>query len=245
MVFGASLAPLVRSATDANATPAIDSIALRTRATEKRIFQLHWRAGRHSVVQNATQNARGPWPGASDIPHARAVISDHGGGRWYGYLQGTSWDCMDEQCRQLRIDGTTEPLSFYMYHHQYMRVDGGPLTELRNAQNVSFYGQKTETVIPGREDKNAAVFPADWPVLMTIEDSSHIAVYGEEGPSQAQPGRGLFEIVDSSDVTLVHVGRRQADSFYGESSWHLVKETRSGTVRTIDATGVVGLFRRN
>jgi hypothetical protein len=132
-----------------------------------------------------------------------------------------------------------------MYHHQYMRVDGGPMTELRNAQNVSFYGQKTETVIPGREDKNASVFPSEWPVLMIIQDSAHIAIYGEEGPSQAQPGRGLFEIVDSSDVTLVNVGRRNAGSYYSESSWYLVKETRSGAVRAVDATGVLGLFRRN
>jgi hypothetical protein len=152
---------------------------------------------------------------------------------------------MDELCRQMLIDGTSEPLAFYMYHHQYLRVDGGPMTELRAAENVSFYGQKTETVIPGREDNNAQLFPANWPILMTIADSAHVAVYGEEGPSQAQPGRGLFEIHDSTDVTLVHVGRRDAAAYHAESSWYLVKETRSGTVRSLDATGLVGMFRRN
>ncbi|MBW2536520.1 MAG: hypothetical protein JRI55_33865, partial [Deltaproteobacteria bacterium] len=117
-----SATPLVRTVDDPGATTAIDSVVLRTVAAEQRIYQLQWRAGRDSVVKNVTQNARGPWPGASDIPHARGIISDSGGGRWYGYLQGTSWDCMDELCRQMLIDGTSEPLAFYMYHHQYLRV---------------------------------------------------------------------------------------------------------------------------
>jgi hypothetical protein len=79
---------------------------------------------------------------------------------------------------------------------------------------------------------------------MTIDNSRNIWVVGEEGPSQAEAGRGLFEITDSTEVTLVNIGRRDGNSFYQENQWYFVREDHHGDISTIDATGLVGLFRR-
>ena len=120
-----------------------------------------------------------------------------------------------------------------------------PMTEILNAANVSFYGQKTETIIPGREDKHQDNFGTKWPILMSIKNSLNISIIGEEGPSPAEKDRGLFEVIDSSGVTLVNVGRRdRGGSFVPEKDWYFVKKTNEGVAKTVDAIGFLGLFRR-
>ncbi|MGW8367713.1 MAG: glycosyl hydrolase family 28-related protein, partial [Gammaproteobacteria bacterium] len=242
----ATPAPLLRTPDDAAANVVLDSFDIRTWDTANRIFHIDWRAGRNSIIKNITGTADGPYPGSFDVPLVRMRITGNGGGRVYGYVQEIGRDCMDPGCRLLLIQGTREPLDFYQFHSQYLRVGGGPLTELSDAQNVRFFGHKSETIIPGGEQQHDSRFGTPWPILMTIEDSSNIELFGEEGPSQAEPGRGLFEIRNSTNVTLINVGRRGSNNaYYDEQTWFFVKEEFGGAIYSVDATGVLGLFRRD
>lgn len=236
--------PMLRAPDDADAAVVLDSLELETVKTDNHVYHLHWRAGRRSIVKNVTPSVDPPWPGSFDTALQRVRITGNGGGRWYGMLSGTAWDCMDPGCRLVLIDGTRQRLAFYGFHTQYLKVAGGPLAELTDARNVDFYAHKSETIIPGQEDSHTNNFGTAWPILMRIDGGSRaIRLFGSEGPTQAEPGRGLFEIGDATDVTLVNVGRRNASSLYPASAWYFVEET--GTNQGVDASRFLGLYRRS
>ena len=236
----------------------------RTYLTSNRIYNLSWGAGRNSVVRNVLHSHNTPDsfypnnvefdPDDHTIALSRVRVSGSGGGRWYGHMSGgVAWDCLNSGCRLMLIENTSEPLSFYMYQSQFLKVDGGPMTELSNAYNVTFYGIKSETVKPGSENKHdggggvTQIFSSNWPIVMGINgNSSAIQVYGHEGPSQATPGRGLFELSNTSDVTLVNFGRRNGIAEkHPENTWYFIKDFDYQPPTEMGAHRFTGFLRRS
>lgn len=199
---------------------------------ENHVYGIHWRSGKNSVYKDVfTQNMFGPL-GDRKVH----VISDNGGGKWYGITQAGSYPpcqvnpgkCNDSsannsymdangnlvshpESRKMLIDGTSQELSFYPYHCQHDMPVRGALWEIKNASNVNVYGIKSEMgSIPERMmDVIQDNEPSLVPVWLFIKNSNAISLFGHEGLSQTAQGRGLIEIDDSSfDISVTTMGRR-------------------------------------
>src|SRR5690606_17930275 len=100
------------------------------------VYALRWRAGRRSVVRNVSPLA-GFWePGAPPAFHPMVRIEGSGGGRWYQF-EGWHWWGQGPDYRHLLVEGTSEPLAFYMLNPEHAASEAQ--VELRKARNVSIY----------------------------------------------------------------------------------------------------------
>ena len=148
-----SVTCMVRTVDDADATTYMANIKLYPPGEDGEplyrtyIGGLEWRAGRHSIARQVGVEL--PWvaqDGVDRSSHARrnVFIHGHGGGRFYG-LMGASLSSVRNQhpdFRDVLVDGTTEPLTFYG-----MNVEKGLCDtdiEFRDAANIRVIGTKTE-----------------------------------------------------------------------------------------------------
>ncbi len=232
--------PMIRSADDAAGTAAISELSIRI--THPNLFALHWRSGRGSVVHRVFANVDGNLEAPPNTRN-RFLISDNGGGRWYGLIQGTGWWYPQHpDLRTLKIDGTREPLAFYVFHTQYVKPSGNPMVEVRDSENVSFYGGKHELM---QNAVNQDRFPpGTLPFVLGIYNSRNIGVYGMEGRSWTDVDDGVVEVELSSDVTIANLGQRPfSEYYYPESQWYHVKEITADGTSGILASSFVALYK--
>lgn len=138
----ANPSPIMITPDDANATTLIGDLKLNLLFNMKGATFIDWRTGRDSIVRDVAfdrQNSFALGTPPADYPIIR--ILGHGGGRWYG-LWSTTFGNAAEPYRHILVDGTTEPLDFYMFDLEQARVN--PSMDFRNASNISIYSFKTE-----------------------------------------------------------------------------------------------------
>ncbi len=232
--------PMIRSADDPASTAAISELSINI--PNPNLFALHWRSGRDSVVHRVLPNVN--W-GVENAPNVRNrfLISDNGGGRWYGLIQGTGGaQPQHPDLRTIKIDGTREPLAFYVFHTQYVKPSGNPMVEVRNSENVNFYGGKHELM---KNAINQDRFPpGTLPFVLGIYNSHNIGVYGMEGRSWTDVDDAVIEVQLSSDVTIANVGERSfSEYYYPESEWYQIKEITPGGSNGVLATSFVALYK--
>ncbi|WP_034042162.1 glycosyl hydrolase family 28-related protein [Wocania ichthyoenteri] len=199
---------------------------------ENHVYSIDWQSGENSIYKDVfTQNTYGPF-GDRKVH----VISNNGGGKWYGITQAGSYppcqvnagNCNNStannsytdtngnlvshpESRKMLIDGTSQKLSFYPYHCQHDMPVSGALWEIINASNVNVYGIKSEMGSIPEHMMNVIKDndPNLVPVWLFIKNSNNISLYGHEGTSQTAQGRGLIEVSDNSfDITVTSMGRR-------------------------------------
>lgn len=229
----AALTPMVTTVDDPNATTVLADIKIMLPTTDRHLNGLTWRAGRNSVV-------RYPWiipevynvAGSANQPMQRTIITGNGGGRWFDRWGEVAWDTDNVASRSLLVDGTSQPLTFYMLHGQYQRSDAN--NEFRNSSNITVYGFKSENLSS----------PTTSPLM--IKSSRNVAVFGYSSNSDMEDGRGIIEILDSTDLLLTNLTRfnNSTDALIGGGTWYHVRETSAGTTVGITAQTVAGLFRR-
>jgi len=200
---------------------------------EKHIYAIHWKSGANSIYKDVFSQSRFGEFGDRKVH----IISDNGGGRWYGITQsgafppcvGNPGSCIDEttanfsyldnqgryishpESKKMLIEGTTQELNFYPFHCQHDIPVEGSLWEINNASNVNAYGIKSEMgTIPERMVGVVENNPASIvPVWLKIIDSNNISLFGHEATSQTGVGRGLIEITGNSyNISVATMGRR-------------------------------------
>jgi hypothetical protein len=112
-------------------------------------------------------------------------VCGHGGGKWYNFELGKG--LADPGYRQILVEGTSEPLSFYHCCPEGAHSEAN--MEIRNAQNVSLYGVKGE----GNT------------YILWIRDCDHIGVFGYGGNASAREGDTLFRIEDTPNFVMANI----------------------------------------
>lgn len=231
--------PILRTVDSASATTSVAELMLGMGDVPQ--YAVRWMAGRDSVVRDLYYE-RMHW--RSDENRRRAIITGNGGGRWYGLLQrGGYHEPVGPDARLLLIQGTNEPLTFYSLHCQHLVSSGNPQCEMRNAANVTVYSLKAE--MTSHPDQIEDISAEDMNITFAINNSRNFSIYGVEGMLQTAPGRGLFEITNSENITLVHVGRRDVWSKWPRNQWNYVVEDYYGRISRVDATNFLRFFRRH
>ena len=205
------------------------------------IYAIQWRQGRASIVDGVGTGMKGGDEGAT-VARRRTVITGGGGGRWYGQTHGSGyWQPQAEGARHILVQGTSEPLTFYGFHVQYLKPKGNPMVELRDCKNVTMFACKNE-FLPD-ENKDGDYPPGTIPIILGIYGSENVGLYGMEGLAFADVGRGLVEVSGSSNVTLVNIARRPRTK-YPADQWYFVRELE-GEKPGILAQSGVALYKSN
>ncbi len=136
---------------------------------------LKWQVGRHSVVRNVNFDRRNNALSGSNT-QPLVLITGNGGGRWYDF-----WNDSDagqgSGYRHLKIDGTSEPLKFYMLNAE---TDTDlPQVEIVDAANVQIFQTKWE----GAAKVNGVTKRINQPVL-EVSNSTDISVFGFSGNAE-------------------------------------------------------------
>jgi hypothetical protein len=150
------------------------------------VYALRWRAGRRSVVRNVYPIREPSHPHGTPMNHPMVRIEGGGGGRWYTNVLLHWWD-QGPDYRHLRIDGTREPLAFYMLEPQHGR--GTTMVDIRSAQNIDVFGVKME---------------GDFGVF-TLTGSRNVRVFGLAGNGMPSAGYALFRLENCTDFLLANI----------------------------------------
>jgi hypothetical protein len=232
-------APLIDTVDDLRATTMLAFVELRVPVTNPAVYALRWRAGRNSVVRDI-HLLRTFWvPEAPPALHPLVRIEGSGGGRWYDLHHGLWWS-QSPDYRHLLVDGTREPLSFYMLNSEHTRSNAG--IEFRGARNISVYSLKAE-----------GLFTTLW-----MHGCRDVRVFGFGGVSVPRPNWPVIRIEDSSDFLLANINpelpswaanaRFWAPSFLPSDpeKWILISDTEPKSGVNVKLRGVeqVALYRR-
>jgi len=179
-------APLIETVDDPKAHTVLAFVELRVPVTDPGVYALRWRAGQHSVVRNIHPIATF-WD-AYAPPAFRPMIriEASGGGRWYDLNQWHWWN-QGPDYRHLLVEGTREPLSFYMLNPESASSDAQ--IELHEARNISIYSLKAE-----------GLFTTLW-----MSGCHDVRVYGFGGINTPRPNWPVFRIEDSDDFLLTNL----------------------------------------
>ncbi|MEE9295046.1 MAG: glycosyl hydrolase family 28-related protein [Phycisphaerae bacterium] len=219
--------PLVETVDDAAATTRIAFLELQANAGG--VYALHWSAGRCSLVRTVRmQNF--PWQGpeaAAGVP--RMVIDRNGGGRFYNVSNGSQAGVSS----LLRVEGTREPLAFYMLDPEHGLYDYW--VDFQNVRNVTIFGFKLETDING-------IPPVPFPPIR-FEDSQQFRVLGYGGLG-ALPTGAFFTLNNCSDFRLANLHPEPKQSF-SPTDYDVIADSPAGgpTVNT-PATEYLVLYKR-
>jgi hypothetical protein len=179
-------APLIDTVDDPDADTVLAFIELSVPVFQPAVYALRWRAGRRSVVRDVSPLASIWEPSAPPAFHPMVRIEGSGGGRWYD-LEVWHWWSQGPDYRHLLVDGTRQPLSFYMLNPEHAASEAQ--VEFRDARNVSVFSMKAEGQF----------------TLLWMRACRNIQVYGYGGVSDPRPNRPLFRIDDSSDFLLANI----------------------------------------
>ncbi len=205
------------------------------------VYAILWQHGRASVVDGVGVGQR-PADEGTTVARKRVVIRGGGGGRWYGQTNGEGyWGVQAAGARHVSVEGTSEPLTFYGTHVQYLKPRGNPMFEIRDSANVTLFAGKNEFLPDESKDDQ---YPAGTiPIVLGIYGSTNIGLYGMEGLAFTDVGRALVEVSNSHQVTLVNLARRPR-SKYPDDQWYLVRELE-GSKPGILARSAVALYKSN
>jgi len=168
-------------------------------SSEDWFVALHWKAGRSSVVHIGSIY-RSPFNNSRHVtnPHSLVKITNDGGGRWYFLTATKTYTSQHNDYRILKVEGTTEPLSFYAVNPEHPRVADTYL-QFINASNVRIYSIKSEF----DNDRSTTVMspaPAVTSSVLWVRNCDNFAVYGHGAIRNGTAGRGVVEFVDSPNV---------------------------------------------
>ncbi len=223
--------PVVTTADDLSSASSLSFLQIEAGA-EQRHTPLVWLAGRGSTVRDimvdlSYHDSRGRKSGQGSAARRLDTYRIEGGGRWYGVA--APWEKLrsvskERDYRHFRIEGTKEPLAIYGLNVERSHSD--PQSEIRNAENVSIYYLKGETL----EQENHSV--------LSVVDSRNVAVFGYSG--NATPlGNSLISVKGSEEVLLANVAPvRQRKGF------STIAETYGGKSVVVSGEKAVVLFKR-
>ena len=145
-------------------------------------------------------------------------------------------------------DGIAPEVSFYPFHCQHRTIPQGSMCELNNAANVSIYGIKAESsTVPERSmaivDDNAA---SDVHSLIFIKNSTNVSIVGYEGLAIQGAGRGLFEVTNSTNVTIANAGRRfstKDTAFNNHYDYNIIRDNTLNTNIDAKEKGFLSLYK--
>jgi hypothetical protein len=228
--------PLIETVDDANASTVLAFLEIRAATSKPSIYALHWRVGRESVVRNIYPSHKGwrPLDPVACIPQIH--IEGNGGGRWYNLNQhSSSPHAQGPDHRKLVIEGTSEPLRFYMINPEH--GTGTAMMEIRNSSNIDMYSMKGE---------------GDYTVLW-VRASRNIRLFGYGGNGMARSGWPLIRVDDSTNLLLTHlnpmlkrpghVGRLGTAN--NPALWYILQDRPPGNHELVGARGdeQVGYYR--
>jgi hypothetical protein len=142
------------------------------------IYALKWQCGGTSILRSPQMMRFDLFGAAFDTPkthvnlkfkHPLALVTGHGGGKWYNFFTHTS---MGEHAsyRHLLVSNTTSAIAFYHLHAQHAGSEAQ--VEFTRAADVAVYGMKTE---------NNTSF-------LRVRDCGRIRLYGYGGIATPSPG---------------------------------------------------------
>ena len=194
-------APLIETVDDPKAHTLLAFVELLVPVTDPSVYALRWRAGGDSVVRNirpAPAISRLDAAAPSLVPLVR--IEGSGGGRWYDLQQDYIWS-QGPDYRHLLVEGTREPLSFYMLDPEHTASDAQ--VEFHDARNVSVYSLKAE-----------GMFTVLW-----MRGCRNVRIYGYGGVAAPRPNWSLFRIEKSDDFLLANLNPDQILNQPDSKSW--------------------------
>jgi PKD repeat protein len=155
----------------------------------------------NTLFRDVQINRQEYWAGGQahfQAPAAR--LSGNAGGRFYNFslaMHHASTAFMHPDHRMILIDGTHHPLA--MYQPNAEGTENDPQTEIRNANNVTWYGFKFE-----HNDE-----------LLHIVNSRNVLVLGGSGNYALEEGENsIIEVNGSTDVALAILARQGAAGSY-------------------------------
>jgi len=188
---------LIETTDDADASTVLASMKLLVPVRNPCVYAICWRAGRRSVVRNVypVRETSHPHATAMGIPMVR--IEKSGGGKWFTNVLLHWWD-QGPSYRHLRIDNTSEPLTFYMLEPQHGR--GEYMVEIINSSNIDVFSVKSE---------------GDYGVF-SLSGCSNVRVFGYAGNGMPSPGYALFTVRDCNNFLLANINpQHKAYGHYG------------------------------
>ncbi len=178
--------PLVETDDDASAETVLAFVRLLVPVRNPCVYALRWRAGRNSIVRSVYPIREAWHPHAPPMNHPMVRIEGSGGGRWFTTVL-LHWWSQGPDYRHLRIEGTREPLAFYMLEAEHGR--GTTLMEWVDAQNIEVYSMRTE---------------GDFGVL-TMKECKNIRIFGLSGNIMASRGYSFFNIEHCRNFLLTNI----------------------------------------
>jgi len=179
-------APLIDTVDDPGASTELAFVELRVPVNDPAVYALRWRAGRHSVVRHIRTPVTAWEPNAPPTLSPMIRIEASGGGRWYDLYQD-GWWFHGPDYRHLLVEGTREPLSFYMLNPEHARSD--VQVEFHDARNISVYSLKAEGMY----------------TVLWINGCRDIRIYGFGTGVTPRPQWPVFRIDHSDDFLLANV----------------------------------------
>lgn len=154
-------------------------------------YALKWSTGRNSICRDVDYLLVPGVGFGRKIPvHAPRItpfvkITGSGGGKWYNFELGKG--LADPGYRQILVEGTSEPLSFYHLCPEGTRSEAN--MEIADSRNVSLYGFKGE----------GNTF------MLWIRNSDHIRLFGYGGNASARTASTLFKIENTPNFLLANI----------------------------------------
>lgn len=191
--------PLIDTDDDRDAGTVLAFVGMQVPVKNIATYALRWRAGRKSVVRNVHPAATEWHPDAPAAHYPMVRVEGSGGGRWYDLTIWHWWN-QGPDYRHLLVNGTTEPLSFYMLNPEH--ASSTAQVEFRSARNISVYSTKAEgsfTTLLARGCRN-------------------IRLFGYGGVGSPWPSWPVFRFEDSDDFLLANLDPQL--SFSNQRHWN-------------------------
>ncbi len=223
-------APLVATADTANANTIIAFLDLFVPRDLFGAYALEWRCGARSILRdvNFSTSPLHGYARAGRAPrwsHPLVQIQGNGGGKWYDFFQDDHVN-HGRNYRHLLINSTNGPLAFYQLNaeHAHAKMNDRLVranVEIKNSQNITIYGFKSE----GNH------------LVMRFDNSKNFMLFGYGGNAAALPGKTLFELDRCDNFLLSNLvdsprtSGGSIDSIYGvgvpPSEWSMLSEKTS------------------
>lgn len=233
--------PVVETADSADGNLVCASFGIRGGTYTPDIYCLRWQTGRNSIFRDVDLRMPFGWKESRQDPehawHPLMLIEGHGGGRFYNWNVAARM-LHDKSFRLLKVQGTREPLRFYMLNPEYAR--GSTMIEICDARYVSVFGFKGEYNEP----------------LLTYRDCDHVRLFGHGGNAAAFENRSLFVVERTPNFLMTNLvdhprfpDRGSPDESPGigvdPRNWHmLVEQAPDGEVLKLRPMDRPALYRR-
>lgn len=228
--------PLVRSADSPGGWAKLADLMLSIRMTAGSCYFLDWKTGGNSVVQNVNFDRRvvdktefgfGVNDALPKLNFPMVRIEGNGGGRWFNFehqSHGNVFNTTGSLYRNVRIDGTTQPLRFYMFN---------PETDEDHIINVEIIGSSNidvfQTKFEGRKSPS-----------LRLSDCSDIRWFGVGGNAYCDAFTPLSAPDPASSEAIIEVinsGSFLFSSVFGQPNFQEQATHPDEFFRLKEATG--------